>query len=120
MPVVMVNGEQLGDSKSPKPQNDEGINGTIACEARINLCLCYGFGRLNPLNFMETSSSVLGHRNYFTVLSYTADDTTSFWGSGREGNEMGLRQDWCEYGKDGAKRRNSSHGSGSEDCVCVV
>jgi len=87
MPVVMVNGEQLGDSKSPKPQNDDGIDGTTACEARMKLCLCFGFQRLKALNL---GSSVFRHRNYFSVLSNRGDDTTSFRGWRTEGNEMGL------------------------------
>jgi len=87
MPVVMVNGEQLGDSKSSKPQNDDGIDGTTASEARINLRLCFGFRGLKALNL---GSSVLGHRNYFSVLSYRGADTTSFWGWGTERSEKGL------------------------------
>ncbi|MCI16534.1 hypothetical protein A2U01_0037678, partial [Trifolium medium] len=28
MPVIMINGEQFGDSKSPKSKNNGGIDGT--------------------------------------------------------------------------------------------
>ena len=120
MPVVMVNGEQLGDSESPKPQNDDGIDGATACEARNNnLRLCVRLRRLKPLNFVQTGSSAFRHRNYFSILGNRGDDTdtTSFWDSAREGSQAGFRQGWCEYGKNSAKRRNSSHGRGSEDCV---
>ena len=120
MPVVMVNGEQLGDSESPKPQNDDGIDGTTACEARNNnIWLCVRLRRLKSINFVQTNSSIFGHRNYFSILGDRGDDTdtTSFLGSAREGSQVGLRQGWCKYGENSTRRRNSSHGRGYEDCV---
>lgn len=46
MPVIMVNSEQFGDSKSPKSQNDGGIDGTAGEDIiRITSNIYVSFGR---------------------------------------------------------------------------